>query len=332
VSIAELSDQVCACIADGRPADAIPLARQAIAADPETPQHHWNLAISLLSLAQWEEGWREFEWGERVFPSLIHNFDRPRWRGESLAGKRILLYCSAGFGDAINFVRYVPLVAQAAAGVVLQSPAELVELFRCIPVEVIARGQRVPTVDFVAPLESMPLRFNTTLQTVPAGVPYLEADPAKANIWRLNLMDIPRPHVGLCWAGSSSVGGRTGTLQTFAPMAGEFISLQKGEASRQSRPRGMVLHDFMSDVRDFSDTAAIVADLDLVITVDTSVAHLAGAMGKPVWMLNPFPSDFRWLLDRADTPWYPTMRIFRQTRDGPAEAVAEMAKKLAELR
>jgi hypothetical protein len=188
----------------------------------------------------------------------------------------------------------------------------------------------------VLPLGSLPLRFNTTTETIPADVPYLSADPAQANLWRLNLLDIPTPRIGLCWAGSASGGGRTGTLATFAPLAAvsgvQFVSLQKGDNAKQLPPRGMTLHDFMQDVRTYADTAAIVENLDLVVTVDTSVAHLAGALGKPVWMLSPFVSDFRWLLDRADSPWYPTMRIFRpRSRNSVADAVAEMADALRHL-
>jgi hypothetical protein len=235
----------------------------------------------------------------------------------------------------------VPLIA-AAAMTVLEVQAPLVRLLSRLPgvMAIVTRGNRLPAFDLHCPLLSLPGAFGTTLDTIPAVTSYLAADPALAADWRERLAGLDGLRVGLVWAGGQRLGPRLAavdrrrsiTLDTMAPL-GEvsgvnFISLQKGEPAVQaaSPPRGLALHDFKTDLHDFADTAALVEGLDLVISVDTAVAHLAGALGKPVWLLNRFDTDWRWLLNRDDSPWYPTLRQFRQPAPGDWNSVIRGAR------
>ncbi|HEV8680262.1 MAG TPA: glycosyltransferase family 9 protein, partial [Stellaceae bacterium] len=244
--------------------------------------------------------------------------------------------------------RYVPPIA-AGARVILEVQASLVRLLSRLPgsIEVIARGDRLPPFDLRCPLLSLPRAVRTRLDTIPAATPYLAADQALVADWRQRLAGLDGLRVGLVWAGSQRQNQlelaaidrrRSITLAAMAPLGGVpgicLISLQKGEPAAQSAnpPPGMVLHDFTADLHDFADTAALVANLDLVISVDTAVAHLAGALAKPVWLLNRFDSDWRWLLDRDDSPWYPQLRQFRQVRLGDWDSVmAEAREALLQL-
>ncbi|MGD0388316.1 MAG: tetratricopeptide repeat protein [Tepidisphaeraceae bacterium] len=315
------------------------LFRRAMQIDPEFPDAHWNLALFLLLHGNFAEGLPEYEWRWKVKKVLRPPpFSQPRWDGHDLNGQTILLQAEQGFGDAIQFIRYAPLVAARGARVIVQCPVDLKRLFSRMPIffgmpgsQVLAAGEPLPKFDFHCPLLSLPLAFKTDLHSIPSSVPYLQADPELVETWRGKLpTGDNRRRIGLAWAGSAThVNDRNRSIlpANFAPLAqvkdDAFYSLQKGDSAKSLPPAGMSLIDFTYYLKDFADTAAMIENLDMVISVDTSVAHLAGAMGKPVWLLLPCNPDWRWMLQRLDSPWYPTMRLFRQKRAGEWRAAIE---------
>ncbi len=325
----------------GRWDDARHIAEETVRLHPEVPEARRNHAIACLIHGDMPRGWEAFE----RRPELRHPPGTHLWRDEDPAGKTILLYSEGGFGDAIQFVRYVPMLKQRGTKkVILASQAELMELFKeNIPAdEVFDQNQPWPDSDLVCPLPSLPFHFQTTLATIPRDRPYLRASARKSATWQPYMPAEGGLKVGLAWAGSSvAERERSRTLLTFAPLAQipgvRFFSLQKGPESWQAAaaPHGMQIADFMPRVRDFSDLAGVIENLDLVISVDTAVAHLAGAMGTDVWTLIPWVPGFRWMLDRADSPWYPTMKLYRQRqrdRTGDWSAVIqEIAGDLRQL-
>jgi len=297
--------------------------RRAIELKPDLAQAHVNLAQLLLGRADFAAGWREQEWRWRwkAFPSPKRNFSQPLWKGEPIAGKRILLHAEQGFGDAIQFLRYVPLVAELDAEIVLEVHPELKSLAESsLSVsKLIARGDPVPQFDWHCPLLSLPLAFATDLGSIPADVPYLRA-PRHAPCW-LHKEREQDLHVGLVWAGNpKNVRDRKRSLSVAAleplfQVAGvSFYSLQRGPASTDAASLPFAGVD--PQTGDFAATAAAIEQLDLVVSVDTAVAHLAGALGKPVWILLPALAEWRWLRDREDSPWYRTARLFRQQQAG----------------
>jgi hypothetical protein len=272
---------------------------------------------------------------------LRRDFSEPRWDGADLAGRTILLYTEGGFGDALQFVRYARLVAQRGGIVFLECQPELRDLFGSVAgvTRLLSRGEPLPPFDVHSPLQSLPLALGTNLQSIPNSVPYLVADPDRIAVWRRQLLaDGPGFRVGLVWSGSPKnlpAHNPNQTLANFSPWAGikgvVFYSLQKGipEAEARNPPRGLNLIDYSRRLVDFADTAALVTCLDLVISVDTSVAHLAGALGRPAWVMLTTLPDFRWLLNRDDSPWYPSVRLFRQTeRDDWSSVVQRVAAEL----
>ena len=303
--------------------------RRAVAIDPAGPDAHRNLGMALLVAGRFEEGWREYEWRLRCKDAPTHAAmpTKPRWNGEPLDGRRILLHGEQGLGDALQFCRYVPLVAARGGRVILGLPAPLERVMAGLPgVERFVSGQ-LPTdaFDLHLPMLSLAEVFGTQMDTIPHRVPYLTAEPEPAARWGERLKEVGGLKVGIVWAGSPTHGNdrnRSIGLAPFARLAGipgvSLVSIQKGptEAQAATPPGGFPLLNLSPDIRDFADTAAIMAGLDLVVCVDTSVAHLAGALGIPVWVLVPFAPDWRWMLDREDSPWYPTMRLFRQDRPG----------------
>jgi tetratricopeptide (TPR) repeat protein len=312
--------------------DALVLHERAVAAVPDEAEFHFSLAAALLAAGNYARGWDEYEWRWRRSQAQPRGFGET-WRGDDLAGRTILLHAEQGLGDTLQFVRYVPLVAERGGRVVLEVQAPLVRLMQNMPgsAKVIARGDVLPDFDTHSPLLSLPRVFATRLDTIPTSLPYLRADPTTAAAWRRKLAADHRGlRVGLVWAGSAHsddpgahlIDQRRSLIFTdFAPLFDlpgvHFVSLQMQEYLRQaSMLTDCRVLDPMSAVTDFADTAAIVANLDLVISVDTSVAHLAGALGRRVWLLSRFDGCWRWLKDREDSPWYPGMRIYRQTRPG----------------
>jgi tetratricopeptide (TPR) repeat protein len=295
--------------------------RIAVRQDPASPGIHWNLARILLQLGHFEEGWEEFEW-RLQFPGmkLNRNFPQPQWDGSDPSGKTILLHAEGGFGDALNFIRLVPQVVSRGGRWILECQPELTRLFAgTAGVErIIARGETLPAFDAHMPLQGLPRIVRIRLDNIPREVPYLQAPPDRADFWGERVAGREGLRVGLVWAGSKGQIGdtRTRNVNLFAPLAGvpgvRFFSLQQGPDGGQKPPAGMDWTDYTEELFDFAETAALVQNLDLVISVDTSVAHLAGALARAVWVVIPFQCDFRWLTHRTDSPWYPTMRLFRQ--------------------
>jgi len=316
---------------------------RAVEADPAFPDAHWNEASLRLLLGDLKRGFAEYEWRwtyERLAPAK-RDYPQPLWRGEDIAGRTLLLYSEQGFGDTLQFCRYAPLAAARGARVVLEVEPQVERLMRSLPgVEVVLKGSAPPAFDFHCPLMSLAHAFGTELATVPADVPYLSAPPALAAAWAARLPQDGRRKIGLCWSGNAAHlrdKERSIAFEVLAPLLGAdatFVVVQK-----DVRDADAALVAARGDVRqvgellgDFADTAAMLAQLDLVITVDTSIAHLAGALGRPVWLLLPRIPDWRWLLNRDDSPWYPTARLFRQ-EDGAgwAPVIARVRAALDQL-
>jgi Flp pilus assembly protein TadD len=341
----------------GRTAEAAAAFRKALTLAPHQPLARMNLGMALLKQGDFEAGWREYEcrWQGSVLSAVRRPESLPWWDG-SATPRTLLLHAEQGLGDTLQFCRYAPVVAARGHHVVLEIQPELVELLSgsmtSPSVSVVARAENypalggLPPVDAHCPLMSLPRLLWTALDDVPAA-PYLRADPVRCEIWRERLAGLgDGPRVGLAWAGNprrdSPIalrqldGRRSTSLATLGPLLAvpgvRFVSLQKGAGTEELRDtRFTAIYDADPELNSFADTAALVANLDLVICVDTSVAHLAGGMGKPVWMMSRFDGCFRWLEDRADTPWYPTMRIFRQGADRRWDpVVATLAAALAE--
>ena len=316
--------------------EAIAAGRRALQVDPNHAETHGVLAKALLASGDFKRGWAEYEWRWKCesFIDPRPGFAQPRWTGGSIAGKTILLHCEQGFGDTIQFIRYAPLLAERGADVIVRCPRELADLIRRMPTSpmVVSGGEAIPQFDLHAPLLSMPLAFGTTVKTIPAKVPYLLASPAAAKVWQQRVAETDaKLRVGVAWAGRQNDHyGRAKSmrLEMLAPLASPevaFYSLQKWDAKQEANrpPAGMGLIDLTSRIHDFSDSAALLANMDLVLTVDTVISHLAGAMGRAVWVMLPFAGDFRWFLQRSDSPWYPTMKLFRQPTPGDWASVIE---------
>jgi Flp pilus assembly protein TadD len=313
--------------------------REALRLRPDFAEAHNNRAYSLLLAGRYAEGWPEYEWRWRTkhMAGGARGFGAPQWRGEPLEGRTLLVHAEQGLGDSIQFCRYVPLIF-GAGRVIFEVQPPLKRLMASLPgpIEVVAQGDALPRFDLHCPLMSLPLAFGAIMETIPASTAYLAPDPGDAARWRRRVAALSGGRVGLVWAGNSHLGHpefaavdarRSIGLADMAPLADlagvSFVSLQKGPPSTQAAnpPAGMALTDFTAELEDFADTAALIDSLDLVITVDTSVAHLAGALGKPVWVLNRYDTCWRWLLNRNDSPWYPTVRLFRQPAPGDWDSV-----------
>ena len=317
---------------------------------PEEVNLHMTRAHALLTLGRLGEGWPEFAWRWRRGQALAARMpDDPLCRPDPGAwrGRTVLLYAEQGHGDTLQCLRYTALVRDAGALVVLEVPPGMARLARALPgVDVVVAGEAPPEHDIAVPLFHLPWAFDTRLDTIPRRIPYLYPDPGDVARWRSRLAGLPGLRVGLVWAGDPrpehpgahqidrrrSVG-----LAALAPLAAirgvVFVSLQKGAGAVQAAdpPHGMVLHDWSGELHDFAETAALMTALDLIISVDSAPAHLAGALGRPVWLLNRFDSCWRWLADRDDSPWYPTLRQFRQTAPGDwAGVVNRLAAALGE--
>jgi hypothetical protein len=299
----------------GRHTQALACYGRALTLKPDYAQAHFNRAHVLLLTGQLDEGWEEYEWRFAV-ARYDRNFDRPLWSGEPLAGRSILVHAEQGFGDTLQFVRYVPAVAERGGSVVLEVPRPLVRLACTVASvsQVIAAGDPLPDFDCHCPLLSLPRVFKTDLATIPAAVPYLSVPGEAAAAWADRIAAAPGFIAGVVWAGTTVGAIDLRLLQPLWEVAGiSWFSLQVGERSRDvSLLDGVKMADLSPWLADFAETAAAVRQLDLVITVDTSVAHLAGALGRPVWILLPHSPEWRWMLAREDSPWYPTARLFRQ--------------------
>jgi tetratricopeptide (TPR) repeat protein len=328
--------------------DAMTLYQKALQINPNLAEAHGHMSYILLLFGNFKEGWKEFEWRWKTKKLQQRNFSQPFWDGSDIQDKSILLHTEQGFGDAIQFVRYVSAVAQRGAKVILECREELLTLFKSLEgvTQVIKYGEQIPEFDVHCPVMSLPLIFSTEVETIPKKVPYIFTEQDLIDSWSKKVTSSSsKLAIGLVWSGNPVYSGdryRSLSLDMFSPLNQleqvTFYSLQKGEAAQQAKnpPKGLHLIDYTDEIHDFSDTAALIENLDLVISVDTAVAHLAGALGKPVWTLLPFVPDWRWMLDREDSPWYPSMRLFRQKTYGDWESLIanitiELKKTIAEI-
>jgi FkbM family methyltransferase len=302
--------------------------RAGLALAPEHAMLHFGLSELLLLAGRYREGWQEYTWRRQLsgFRGAEPAAEGPRWNGQPLAGRTILLEGEQGHGDTLLFVRYAPLVAERGGRVVLRCRPEVQSVLRTVDgvEQIVSPGEPLPPLDYVASLPDLPRIFGTTVQTIPSTVPYVQADPERQRAWAARFAaeaTQPARRVGLVWAGSPDHrlnGQRSTTLAALAPLGAvpgvRFYGLQKGPPAVEALtpPAGMDFVDLGPELTDFGETAAAVCLLDLVITVDTSVAHLAGALGRPAWVLPWATHDWRWLLGRDDSPWYPSIRLFRQ--------------------
>jgi tetratricopeptide (TPR) repeat protein len=313
---------------------------EAAASRPDCAEASWSESVVRLRLGQLGKGWRGYEWRWRKtdWVQRRRDFAAPLWLGEEpLAGRTILLHGEQGLGDTLQFVRYAPLVAGWGGKVVLEVQPPLKQLLATVAgiTRIVSRGETLPAFDLHCPLMSLPLAFGTELHTIPADIPYIRIPQDRLAKWRRRLAQKTVRRIGIVWAGSElhiNDHNRSIALERFASVLSipgvEFVNLQKEARAEQAAVlrAGNVLQ-IGDELRDFADTAAVVSLLDLIISVDTSVAHLAGALGRPVWVLLPFSPDFRWLLERDDSPWYPTARLFRQPRVGDWDSVLERVRR-----
>ena len=320
----------------GDPEQALKLYDLALNVNPDQPIVHVNRAVALLLQGKWREGWEEYEWrlkgdeSQTVYP---HQLTGRRWAGGPFTGQTLLIHGEQGFGDAIQSARFLPMVKALGGHVILETHASLIKLFRTLDSvdQFIALStQHPPQVDYdlFVPLCSLAWQFKISPANMPAAAPYLHAEDEKIIRWQSRLPS-GGLNVGIVWAGSNTYPERSCRLHDFAPLGRlqgiNWIGLQKGPACSQAdentSKKGLAVVNWGEDFQDFSDTAAAIVNLDLVISIDTSVAHLAGALGKPVWLLLPKVADWRWLMTGERSPWYPTMRLFRQYQDAGWEAV-----------
>jgi len=321
----------CCFLQEGHLREAEACYQRALQLHPDFSNAHHNRALLWLLQGDFERGWPEYEWRWRRAEQPPRPFPQPAWQGEALAGRTLFLHAEQGLGDTLQFLRYIPLIQRNGGAVLLECQPSLWRLLEAFPGidKIFIRGQPLPPFDLHAPLLSLPRWLGTTTpENIPADVPYLDTDPDLVQRWRVRLERAPGFQAGIAWQGNPEHPNdrwRSVSLDWFVPLgqvAGvSLVSLQKGPGSEQlARAPGLVL-DLGSEVTDLADTAAIVKSLDLVITVDTVLAHLAGALGVPVWVALPYTPDWRWLLGREDSPWYPTMRLFRQDRPGDWQGI-----------
>ena len=328
--------------------DAIASYEQAIALKPNYPEAILNKGLALLLGGDFKQGWPLYEarWQTDMLKTTKHHFTQPQWLGndEDIQGKRIFVHHEQGMGDTLQFCRYIPLIAQRGATVIVEVPKPLVRVMASLEgvSEVVAKGSGVlPSFDYHCPMVSLPLAFKTfSIEDIPTHIPYLFADMEATMAWKRQLGGWTRPRVGLVWNGGFRVNQpklwtvnerRNIPFQKMAILQDlpcDFYSLQKGEPAESEikaiRPEiwgNDNFHIFTESIHDFADTAALLMNLDLIIAVDTSTPHLAAALGKPVWLLNRFDLCWRWLVGRADTPWYPSMRLYHQEKAGDWDSV-----------
>jgi len=329
----------------GQHAEAMACFAEALARAPDAAEAHYSRGQTALLLGEYASGWEDHEWRWKVkgLKLAMPDFPQPLWGGGALPAGTLLLHAEQGLGDTIQFARYARLAARRCRSVILQCQPQLAGLLRSMrgPSLVVPQGEPLPAFDAHLPLMSLPWIFRTTLEDIPWDGPYIAADPGRVERWRSKLTQGARIHVGLVWAGrpqQSDDRKRSTRLATLAALAQPGValySLQWGEAAAQAAaaPAGMRITDFGDEIRDFSETAALLGCLDVVVTVDTAMAHLAGAMGVPAWVLLAQAPEWRWLLERHDSPWYPTMRLFRQDADGDwSGPVRRIADALAGLK
>ncbi len=328
---------------------AIHCSEAALKLKPDMPGAHFGIAEASLLRGDFARGWEEYEWRFKLpnTPPMMPDTDKPQWDGGKLApGDTLLLIADQGFGDVIQFSRYIPWAAERCGDIAIGASRDLfpvIAQYRGIA-RMFDRWDSKPAFTAWCPLSGLPRLAGTRLETIPADIPYLRADPGKTATWADRLSAVsPRDYrrIGVVWAGRpthTNDDNRSMPLASLAPLAAlpgiSLISLQKGAAAQQQIGRywnPAPLINLGPEIADYGDTMAVIENLELVVTVDTSVGHLAGAMGKPVWTMLPYAPDWRWLLDRTDSPWYPTARLFRQSADRAWEPViAKVAQSIGD--
>jgi hypothetical protein len=312
---------------------------QALALDPGYAEAYWNKALALLQVGRFSEGWvlHESRWAKPSFQPIVRHFPQPIWDGSfSIAGKTVLLHAEQGLGDTLQFVRYVELLQEFGARIVLEVQVPLVSLINGLfAVEaLIKQGDPLPPFDFHCPLMSLPLAFQTTLSSIPIAITYIKSSHEKEHVWAEKLGSTSGLRVGLVWSGDPRHQNDKhrsiplAELMAVLPLGLEYFSLQPEirDSDRQALDDYDRLVHFGPELKDFSDTAALCAQMDVVVCVDTSVAHLSGALGKPTFLLLPYNPDWRWLLERTDSPWYPTMQLYRQAQLGSWQSALEKVR------
>lgn len=310
--------------------------RHALESEPDNAPAHWNLALVELTLGHFTTGWREYDWRMQLPQMRGHYPDLgiPLWQGEALRDKTLLLVAEQGHGDTLQFIRLAQPLHAAGAQLKLMAQPALLRLLRELPwfAEVVSQNDPPPAADYRLPLLSLPHRLNLQLTDLPGPTPYLQVPTANLAAWRQRLANTGRPRIGLAWSGdprrhdpeNHRVDARRSLpLQQLAPLFTsrpqcDWYSLQKGEPAAQAAAWPQLI-DHSQEWQDFADTAAFIMQLDQVITVDTAIAHLSAALGKPTWVLSRFDACWRWLDGRDDSPWYPSLRLFRQQRPGDWE-------------
>jgi len=323
--------------AQNRNAEAIVAFDRALALHPDRADVHLNRSLSLLLLGRFAGGWRAYEWRWQTFPGPRRELQRPRWDGAaSLAGRTLLVTTEQGLGDTLQFGRYAQILGARGGRVVLEVQPPLKRLAAGIAgaARVATAGEALPEFDLHCPLLSLPLALGTAADNIPAPVPYVAVEPARLAAWRRRIGG-DRPNIGLAWSGSAanrSDRRRSIPLKLFSPLF-ELPNCRFHVLQPEIRPADLAamaesanLHGHGESLREFADVAAFIAALDLVIAADTSFAHLAGALGRPTWLLLPFWPDWRWRLSRRSTPWYPTLCLYRQESAGAWEPVVDRVK------
>jgi len=320
-----------------RPADALASYDKALALKPDYAEAYWNQSLCLLLMGHFEQGWRQYEWRWKRGEWIARSYPQPLWLGEEdIAGKRLFIHWEQGLGDTIQFCRYAKQMEARGSKVVMSVQQPLCGLLKQISatIRIIDQNETPTGFDYHCPLLSLPLALGTTLETILAEPQYLRTDEGLRTAWSTRLPPKTKPRIGVVWSGTTvhkNDHNRSIELEQFLPILStdaDWICLQKDIREKDVaalRQDGRIAF-FGDDLRDFSDTAALLDLMDLVVTIDTSVAHLAGAMGKPVWILLPHNPDWRWLLDRHDSPWYPSARLFRQQQIGNWAQVIDQVK------
>lgn len=319
----------------GRPAEAKPILEMLVDHLPANMELRFDLAETLLQLGEFERGWREYRhrYAMAHTVALERKVQRPRWDGQPMAGKVLLIHDEQGFGDTFQFLRLVPWAKKkSGAHVVLQITKEQESFPRRMEGidQIVLRGQLPPPFDLHCEMMSLPMALGLKLEDLPGPVPYLAADKGHVKKWRQRLAGLPRPIVALNWAGRPghpNDANRSTSLASLAPLAEvtgcSFVSIQKGpKADEAESPPGFPLINLDKEIADFDDTAAILSVADLLISIDSSPVHLAGALNRPAWLMLPFIGEWRWMSDRDDSPWYPSLRLFRQDKPGDWQGVA----------
>jgi tetratricopeptide (TPR) repeat protein len=323
----------------GRIQEAIDCFRKSLRLNPGNAFTHWNIGEALLLTGDFKQGWKEYQWLWKAVDVPQYNIPQPLWDGSDIQGHSVLLHLEPGSTeDAIQFIRYVPLIVQKGAKVIVECPKELAAVLKGVEgvSQVVVQEDHLPDFDLHAPLLSLPSIFDSGPDSIPVKVPYISVDRAFADKWKERIQpDTVKMKIGITWARNpidKHDHYQTFALEAFKLLGGieqvGWYSLQQGWAAEQAKhpPEGMRLFDYTEDIRDLMDMAGLIENLDLVISVDTLAAHLAGAMGKTVWTIIPYAPDWRWMLDREDSPWYPAMRLFRQPETEDWAPVMERIK------